>query len=79
MKKQIEIYAPNIVICGGTGELVRDRELLGYFEKWSVSERGIKYSKVNNVIVISLPHPQASISAKKMFWNLVLTIREAKM
>lgn len=60
LKKQIEIYQPNVIICGGTGEFLDDlfSELFDskYFQNQDEKSKTIFY-KYDNVIIAYAYHP----------------------
>lgn len=82
LKKQIAIYNPDIIICCGTGEIVRERELIDKWgkDKWEKSSREVKYhiKEVGDKkqIIISFCHPAIRSNAKDKFNQLVKTIQE---
>jgi hypothetical protein len=78
--KQIVLYKPDVVICCGTGEMVRKRELITPFKKWnwSLSNSGVEYYK-NEILILKFVHPQQRKFTKKKLFNMFLeTIRELK-
>jgi hypothetical protein len=77
IKEQIDIYKPDIVICGGTGEIVKELRLLGTFTKWVKSERDIEYANMKGMTILNFKHPGIRISKRKLFWDVVHTLREA--
>jgi len=79
IKAQISIYKPNIVICGGTGDIVKELGLLGSFFKWEKSSRGIEFCAINNITILNCKHPGVRISKKKIFWDVVHTLREVQI
>ena len=78
LKRQISIYNSDIVVCCGTGELVRDIGLFGSFYSWKTSSEGIRYAIIDDKVIVSFTHPQASISAQSRFFDLRKTLREAR-
>ncbi|PIE81354.1 MAG: hypothetical protein CSA15_00910 [Candidatus Delongbacteria bacterium] len=77
IKKQIEIYRPDIIICGGTFDMLRSscykkKESESYF-----TSRGIEYFLLNNKIpVIDYIHPQARIKNNILYYTLIDATRE---
>ena len=79
LREQINIYSPDIIICGGIGEILRKNKLVDGFKKWNVSkERKVQYHKTDDLIIINFSHPNASISIQRRFWDLIKTIREIR-
>ena len=84
LKKQIQIYSPDIIVCCGTGEIVKDLELVEKFDKWNKSNHGeplIRYYKTVNQsksrIIIDYYHPAYyGKSTKELFYPLYKTIKE---
>jgi hypothetical protein len=76
IKEQISIYKPHIVICGGTGNIVKELGLLGSFSKWDTSSRGVEYCIINNTTILNYKHPGVRTSKKKLFWDVAHTLRE---
>ena len=82
LKAQIAIYQPDVIICCGTGEIVRERELVHRFKKeeWQSSSRGILYyiNKTGHKqqIIISFCHPAIRFNAKTKFIDLIETLKE---
>ncbi len=76
IKLQISIYKPNIVICGGTGNIVKKLNILGTFTKWEKSKKGVEYININDTTIISYVHPGVRASKHKLFWDVVYTFRE---
>ncbi|MFO3666142.1 hypothetical protein ACCQ41_07810 [Anaerococcus sp. ENR0831] len=60
IKKQVDIYQPNIIICCGTsGLFVRD--CLESDLTWQMTSRGIEYMILDNTIIVSFSHPEARV------------------
>ena len=78
IKAQIAIYKPNIVICGGTGNIVKELKIMGSFSKWNTSKRGIEYCNLNQTIILNFKHPGVYSAKKKLFWDVVHTLREVQ-
>lgn len=84
LRKQIEIYKPDIIICCGTGEVVRERELIHKFDKneWITSSSGVQYyikkNGEKNQIIVSFCHPAIRSKASDKFEDLINTIKDIK-
>jgi hypothetical protein len=79
IKEQISIYKPDIVICGGTGDIAKELQLLGSFSKWEKSDRDVEYCNVNNTTILNYKHPGVRASKQTMFWDVAHTLREARI
>ena len=75
LKKQIELYCPDIVICGGTEKpYVRATNAK---PEWKMTSRGIwYYVEDSGTIVISYSHPEARTKEALLHYGLVDAVRE---
>lgn len=76
LQKQLEIYKPDIVICGGgSGYLCK---LKGWKNSiWQQTSRGINYHKENNIIYIDFWHPSnRGVSANVLYYTLLDAVEE---
>lgn len=76
IKKQIEIYNPDIIICGGTaGDFVKSaldpKEI-----NWTMTQRGVEYIKYKEKTILSFAHPEARIRDAYLHYALVDAVRE---
>lgn len=84
LKEQIQIYSPDIIICCGTGEIVKELELIEKFDKWDNSKHGeplIKFYRTKNQtksqLIINYYHPAYyGKSTKELFYPLYKTIKD---
>ena len=84
LKKQIQIYSPDIIICCGTGEIVKNLELVEKFNEWEKSSYGeplIRYyrtvNQLKSQIIINYYHPAYyGKNTKELFYPLYKTIKE---
>jgi len=76
--KQIDIYKPNIIICCGTGSIVKEKNIIFESIIWKHSSFGVNYFKKDETIIIDYFHPAARKNGATLFWNLIKTIREIK-
>lgn len=75
IKKQVDIYQPNIIICCGTsGLFVRDCLESGL--TWQMTSRGIEYMILDNTIIVSFSHPEARVADQYLYYALIDAIRE---
>lgn len=81
LKKQLAIYKPNIIICGGTGYYYQQlyKDFVLPVKKWQKTQRGIGYCIVEDTIVIDYCHPQARIAANIKYYALIDAIAEIKL
>lgn len=76
LRKQIELYQPDIVICGGTGWLVKD---IMEIEEWSSTSRGVSYNvDKNGAIVVDYIHPNAHVRGAMLYYTLIDAVREIR-
>lgn len=75
IKKQVDIYQPDIIICCGTsGLFVKDCLESGL--TWQMTSRGIEYMILDNTIIVSFSHPEARIADQYLYYALIDAIRE---
>lgn len=75
LKKQIDIYEPDIVICCGTSGAYSEIYEVNNSE-WKYTHRGIPYLKDDNRIVISYLHPMARTRNNILYYSLTDAIKE---
>ena len=75
--RQINMYEPDIVICGGTEGCYFD-EIVEYDDpKWEMTSRGIWYVvEPSKRIVISYLHPEARVKDCLLYYGLIDAVRE---
>lgn len=77
LKEQIQIYSPDVIICCGTGDIVKKLELIEKFNKWEKSSYDVTYYQSKDKIIIDYYHPAYyGKSPKKLFYPLYKTIKE---
>ena len=77
LKEQIQIYSPDVIICCGTGDIVKKLELIKKFNKWEKSSYGVSYYQSKDQIIIDYYHPAYyGESPKKLFYPLYKTLKE---
>ncbi len=82
LKQQISIYQPNIIICCGTGEIVKEFKLVGseFFETWKNSSAKLEYHITKNgVVILNHCHPQKRSKDKDKFIPLIETLIELNL
>lgn len=76
LKRQIELYAPDMVICCGT-EKNYWHDVMKITPAWKMTVRGIWYfHEPNGRIVISYAHPEARVKDCLLYYGLVDAVRE---
>lgn len=79
LKEQISIYKPEIIVCCGTGAIVKEHQLIEKFENWKTSSCGIEFFITkNNSVIINYCHPEARIDDNFKFYPLMETLKETK-
>lgn len=78
LKKQLELYAPDIVICCGTEDAFvnacfQDKEI-----DWQMTSRGIWYFRDKDMPVISFSHPAVRVRDCYLYYGLLDAVREIK-
>lgn len=74
LREQLALYAPDVVICGGVGELVREVTGAG---PWRRTRRGVAHSaSPTGGVLVSYYHPQARFDGPMMYYTLVDAVRE---
>lgn len=79
LKRQISLCEPDIVVCCGTGEIVKEFKLVDneYFKNWSKSSANIEFHLTKkNSLIISHCHPQKWTSDQEKFDPLIKTVQE---
>lgn len=80
LRRQISIYEPDIIICGGTGDYYYDNlvEDINQKPKWERTKRGIYYIVENKRVIISYLHPEARVKDCVIYYGLIDAIKELK-
>lgn len=76
IKKQVDLYNPDIIICCGTAEDFATNYLESKLVNWKMTKRGIQYIKCNNKIIVSFAHPEARIRDAYLYYALIDGARE---
>lgn len=75
LKKQIELYEPDIIICGGTAWIVK--RILECKDLWPETKHGIAYYKFNpGPVVIDYLHPEAHAREQILYYSLIEAVKE---
>lgn len=76
LRKQIDLYAPDIVICGGTS-YPYGRYIYGSQPAWETTTRGILYFReASGRIVIDYSHPEARTKDCLLYYGLIDAVKE---
>lgn len=75
IKRQIEIYDPDFIICCGTGKAFADI-FKGDDVAWQMTSRGVWYFKKGRTAVVAFSHPEARVSDAFLFYALTDAVRE---
>lgn len=79
LNQQFNLYKPHIVICGGTGMIVKEIIDLGKNCNWQYSTRGVHYCSFgNNQHLFRYYHPQSRYPKSLKYYGLIDAIKEAK-
>lgn len=76
IKKQVDMYDPDIIICCGTADDFVTNYLESKLVNWKMTKRGIQYIKCNNKIIVSFAHPEARIRDAYLYYALIDGARE---
>ena len=76
IKKQVEIYKPDLIICGGTGDIFIEKILDLDTSSWTYVSDYLSYLIYNDKIIVKTFHPACRKSKKELFENIVLPTRE---
>lgn len=78
LKRQIEIYQPELIICCGTGSYYYDNimEYDGTKPQWEQTSRGIGFVREENRIMISYLHPAARVKDCVLYYGLMDAVKE---
>lgn len=76
LSQQLEWYAPDILICCGTGQAFVDACYQDSKPRWKRTSRGIPYFVDGKMTVLSFSHPEARVSPCYLLYALTDAIRE---
>lgn len=76
IKKQVELYNPDILICGGTGDIFI-KNILGLDTgDWTYVSKYLSYLFFKDKMIVKTYHPACRKNKKDLFENVVLPIRD---
>ena len=76
IKNQVEIYRPDLIICGGTGYIFIKNILNLDTSSWTYVSDYLSYLIYNDTIIVKTYHPAFRKSKKDLFENIVSPIRD---
>ena len=77
LKEQIDLYSPDLIICGGTDYCYFDGISSDQNIKWEMTSRGIWYVREDSGrIIISFSHPEARVKKCVLYYGLIDAIKE---
>lgn len=76
IKNQVEIYRPDLIICGGTGDIFIKNILNLDTSSWTYVSDYLSYLIYNDTIIVNTYHPACRKSKKDLFENIVSPIRD---
>lgn len=76
IKNQVEIYRPDLIIFGGTGDLFIKNILNLDTSSWTYVSDYLSYLIYNDTIIVNTYHPACRKSKKDLFENIVSPIRD---
>ncbi|MFN2102385.1 hypothetical protein ABDJ34_05650 [Finegoldia dalianensis] len=76
IKKQLEIYDPDIIICGGTEDIFIENILNLDTSSWTYVSDYLSYLIYNDTIIVKTFHPACRKSKKDFFEKVALPIKE---
>lgn len=76
IKKQVDLYKSDIIICCGTADDFVKNYLEGKFVNWNMTKRGVKFIKYKDKIIVSFAHPEARIRDAYLYYALIDGVRE---
>lgn len=76
IKNQVEIYRPDLIIFGGTGDIFIKNILNLDTSSWTYVSDYLSYLIYNDTIIVKTYHPAYRKSKKDLFENIVSPIRD---
>jgi len=79
LNKQFQLYDPEVVICGGVGDIFKSVIDLGVSGGWDRTSRGVRYLEFGkSQQVYSYYHPQARFPQDMLYYTLIDAVREVR-
>lgn len=76
IKNQVEIYRPDLIICGGSGHIFIKNILNLDTSSWTYVSDYLSYLIYNDTIIVKTYNPACRKSKKDLFENIVSPIRD---
>ena len=80
LRKQLALYHPDIVVCGGTAYYLA--ALYGEdfaAKKWNTTNRGVRYAKKGNTTYIDFCHPLIRAPKNMIYYSLLDVVKEIEV
>lgn len=75
LKKQLDFYSPNVVICGGTAWHLC--QIKGWnYDEWSQTKRGVRYFKDDTTVYLDFCHPNNRGPKNMIYYALLDALEE---
>jgi hypothetical protein len=78
LQAQIAGCAANLIVCCGTGDIVKEHKLIPGVESWKTSITGMDYAVVRGQVILCPCHPNAHVKLEEAFFLLTDTYRRVK-
>lgn len=76
LRDQLELYAPDLVICCGTDDAFVNACFPENGVEWKTTSRGIRYFRNHDRTVIAFSHPAARVKDCYLYYALLDAVRE---
>ncbi|MDU4209903.1 MAG: hypothetical protein E6Z20_07125 [Finegoldia magna] len=76
IKKQVDLYNPDIIICCGTADDFVKNYFESKFVNWNMTKRGVQFIKFKEKIIVSFTHPEARIRDAYLYYSLIDAVHE---
>ena len=73
IKNQVELYNPDLIICGGTGDMFIENILGLGMSSWTHVSDYFSYLIYNDTIIVKTYHPACRKSKKRVVWKYSFT------
>ncbi|WP_257461052.1 hypothetical protein [Archangium lipolyticum] len=76
--RQLRLYAPDIIIACGTGEIAKYILFEEHWRDWQKASNGLLWLRPSaiNAVLVAANHPQARVEHKKLYEEVVLGLKE---
>jgi hypothetical protein len=76
--RQLRLYAPDIIIACGTGEIAKYILFEEHWRDWEKASNGLHWLRPSalDAVLIAANHPQARVEHKKLYEEVVLGLKE---